>query len=62
MKGYMMNQELLETCESLMSLFVHIEGDTKGNKIKTKILADCPDITKKLNAARNVIEKAKGKI
>jgi len=48
-------KELYDALALAYELFIHIEGDTKGNKIKTKIIAECPDVRDKLNVIQNIL-------
>ena len=49
-------KDLLSVCKMLQSLLVHVEGDTKGNKLKTDIIKQCPDVREKLNEARQIVD------
>ena len=49
--------ELLAACEKLLDCLIHIEGDTKNNKIRTAII---PLLNGAPHEARIAIAKAKG--
>ena len=52
--------ELVEALESLVAVFAHTEGNDRGNKAKTEILAHNPDVRTALNRAYAVLNEAKG--
>lgn len=47
--------DLFETLQMMQGLLVHIEGDIKGNKIKTSIIKNCPDVVEKMNKLNQVV-------
>lgn len=51
----MNNQNIDDALLEMWSIFEHIPGDVTGNKLKTKIIKQCPDIREKLNAVQNIV-------
>jgi len=51
-------RELLAALNQLQNSFIHIEGDTAGNKARTNIIAKCDNVKTALNNARAAIHKA----
>lgn len=50
--------EMLRILKELQQAFIHVEGDTKGNKTRTDIFKNCPEFRKLAADTRNAIEKA----
>ena len=53
--------ELLAALEALQDAFIHVEGNTKGNKAKTEVIKYNDDIREALNAARELRWRIEGK-
>ena len=52
--------ELLESAENLLAGFIHVDGDTKGNKARTDIFLRCPEMGDLCARMREAIAKAEG--
>jgi hypothetical protein len=49
--------EAIAMLKTISETFIHIDGDTKGNKVKTDIFKYCPNVRDVMNANRQLVWK-----
>ena len=55
------SKELFEVVSNLITAFIHKEGDTKGNKVRTDIFKHCPEFRGIATKTMIAIDKATAK-